>query len=99
MKLYAEKFYKSKSWRGCRDAFFSYRQGVCERCTGPGEIVHHKEYITPSNINNPEITLNWDNLELLCRECHNREHGNQVTDDGVCFDENGDLIPYSPQSD
>ena len=36
--------------------------------------VHHKIPLTPENIYNPEITLNWDNLELLCSSCHSIEH-------------------------
>lgn len=41
----------------------------------PGEIVHHKIHLTPSNITNPEIALSFDNLILVCRECHAIEHG------------------------
>lgn len=41
----------------------------------PGEIVHHKIELTPMNIDKPEITLNWDNLELVCRNCHALIHG------------------------
>jgi len=79
MKDYAKSFYKSKAWQRCRDAYAKSQAGLCERCLKegkivPGEIVHHKVYISPENINNPEITLNWDNLELVCRECHEREH-------------------------
>ncbi|HDV4620380.1 TPA: HNH endonuclease, partial [Bacillus anthracis] len=53
-----------------------------------------KDYITPENINNPEITLSFHNLELLCQDCHNREHHekNSPVVEGVMFDENGDLI-------
>ena len=40
-----------------------------------GVIVHHKVHLSPDNIHNPEITLGWDNLELLCRDCHAKEHG------------------------
>ena len=55
------------------------RAYLCERCMQegrykPAEIVHHKVYLTPENINNPAITLNWDNLEALCRDCHEAEH-------------------------
>lgn len=57
-------------------------------------IVHHKTELTPENINDPEITLGWQNLELLCLECHNKEHGNaeEVVRDGLKFDERGDLV-------
>ncbi len=41
----------------------------------PGVIVHHKIHITPDNIEIPEITMNYDNLELLCRDCHAAMHG------------------------
>ena len=79
MKDYAAKFYKSRRWRECREAYAGHVGHLCERCLKkglvvPGEIVHHKIHITPDNINNPLITLDWNNLELLCRECHAKEH-------------------------
>jgi 5-methylcytosine-specific restriction endonuclease McrA len=91
MKPWAEQFYKSKAWRDCRDAYFVSKFGLCEKCGRPGLIVHHKIKLNPQNINNPDITLNWDNLELLCLDCHNREHGGASTAEGLEFDENGDL--------
>lgn len=42
----------------------------------PAEIVHHKIELTPDNIDNPKITLGFDNLEAVCRECHAQIHGN-----------------------
>lgn len=79
MRPYATAFYKSKAWAKCREAYASSVGGLCERCAKagritPGVIVHHKNHITPDNINDPGITLNWDNLELLCRDCHADEH-------------------------
>ena len=97
MKEYAKEFYQSKVWRKCRAGYFQYKHGLCERCYAPGKIVHHKEYITPDNIHDPHITLNWDNLELLCQDCHNREHhGSGITREDVVFDEDGNLVPVSP---
>ena len=48
----------------------------------------------PYNITDPNITLNWDNLEALCRTCHQNEHfiTGCVTAKGVGFDEDGNLI-------
>ncbi|MCT2535701.1 HNH endonuclease [Aquibacillus koreensis] len=95
MKPYAKQFYKSKAWRQCRDAYFICQHGLCERCGDPGLIVHHKEYITPSNINDLDITLNHDNLDLLCQTCLNQEHHGakqSVVRDDVMFDERGNLI-------
>lgn len=95
MKPWAEWFYKSKAWQECRDAFFKSKFGICERCGDPGVIVHHKVHLTPGNINDPNVTLNWENLELLCQDCHNKEHGGASTADGLAFDEDGNLI-YTP---
>jgi 5-methylcytosine-specific restriction endonuclease McrA len=93
-KPFAEKFYKSKAWQRCRASYIASVFGICERCGGPGLIVHHKIMLTPENINNPDVTLNWEHLELLCLDCHNREHGNpeDVVRDGLKFDERGDLV-------
>ena len=41
----------------------------------PAEEVHHIKFITPQNITDPNITLNYSNLVALCRECHKKRHG------------------------
>lgn len=79
MREFAEQFYKSKAWRETRKAYAKGRAGLCERCLArgiyrPGEIVHHKVHLTPENISDPLVSLCWDNLELLCRDCHGDEH-------------------------
>lgn len=79
MKPYARSFYLSKAWQDTRKAYAKSVGGLCERCLEKGlykagEIVHHKIHITPDNIHDESITLNWDNLELVCRECHSEEH-------------------------
>ena len=79
MKEYAERFYSSKAWQKTRAAYARSVGGLCENCMKkgiytPGEIVHHIEHITPDNIENPEVTMNWDNLMLLCRDCHAQMH-------------------------
>ena len=86
-KEYAKGFYNSPAWKRTRSAYYIYRRGQCERCIKefkegkisladiqPGFIVHHKEYITPDNLSDPTIALSFDNLELLCKDHHNREH-------------------------
>lgn len=95
MKPWAKRFYKSAAWKKCRDAFFAARFGLCERCGGPGKIVHHKIWLTPNNIDDPAVSLNWDNLELLCQKCHNEEHhAKEPVAKGLRFDEEGNLIPW-----
>lgn len=79
VREFAEKFYKSNTWQCCREAYAGHVGHLCERCLKrgkiePGEIVHHKVYLTPENINDPAVSLNFDNLELLCRKCHAEEH-------------------------
>lgn len=79
MREFAESFYKSKAWQDCRAAYVKRVGGLCERCLASGiyssgEIVHHKTHLTPENISDPEIALGFDNLELLCRDCHGNEH-------------------------
>ena len=95
MKQYAKKFYKSKAWQDCRVAFFTSRFGLCEHCGAGGVIVHHKTGLTPQNINDPSLSLNWDNLELLCLLCHNKTHGSGSTSKDTIFDAAGNLISKS----
>lgn len=87
MKEYAAKFYSSKAWKDCRRAYAKSKRGLCERCLAQGiykagEIVHHKEHISPENITNPHIILDWGNLELLCRDCHKNEHSGEMHTNG-----------------
>lgn len=98
----SQPFYKSKAWRKCRAAYIKSVGGLCERHLKQnkivkGYIVHHKDYITEENINDPDITLNFDNLEYLCHDCHNEEHfkKNSVINDELEFDPEGNVIPRS----
>ena len=91
-KEWAEWFYNSGLWRTQRDAYKAFRLGVCELCGGPGEIVHHKTELTPLNIHDPHVSLSFDNLQLVCRDCHGQLHGRTDTAPGFRFDANGELI-------
>jgi len=78
-----EKFYTTWTWRKCRKAFAESKGNLCERCLKRGIIepgskdrpleVHHKVPLTAENVTNPKVTLNWENLELLCKTCHDQE--------------------------
>lgn len=102
-KEFAKKFYRSKEWRKCRESYISKRKaidgGVCERCKDNiGYIVHHKEELTIYNINDSSITLNHDNLEYVCKKCHDNEHDfgrgkKSFTRKGYKFNEKGELVP------
>ena len=101
MKSWAERFYKGMAWRRVRGAYMKSKHYLCERCGEVAKICHHKTYLTPENINNPELTLSWKNLEALCQDCHNKEHGKtkEITRDDCFFDEYGDLIYKHQGSD
>ena len=90
-----ESVYHSKLWRDCRNAYASSVGWICERCKNRNVnyeknkteyfkqfIVHHKIYLTDENLSDHSISLNFDNLELLCKACHNKEHYS----DPVCAD-------------
>lgn len=101
--------YKSKLWKKTRIAYAMSKNCICERCgkaiymTGtmqylPKEkrkkgIVHHKIHLNEKNYMDDNIAYNWDNLELLCIDCHNIIHSSLPTRDDVMFDEDGNLKP------
>lgn len=78
-----EAFYVSWEWRKRRKKILKSRHYLCERCLKRGIIetgskkqpleVHHKIPLTDDNINDPNITLGEDNLEVLCKKCHDEE--------------------------
>ena len=94
-----EAFYHSTAWKKCKLAYKSLRNYTCERCGRPGWIVHHKTPLTIENINNPSISLDFSNLELVCLSCHDAEH-HRLKGDGlsepmhhsVRFDSEGNVI-------
>ena len=96
---FAKKFYDSKAWRECRAAYIAEREakdgGMCETChEKPGYIVHHKVWLTPDNINDPDITLNHDMLKYDCLECHNKEKENGE-EEKYTFDLDGHIVPIN----
>ena len=93
--LTLKRFYNTKRWAHCREGYLKSKGMLCERCLAkgiykPAEVVHHKIKLTPQLCEDPAIALNWDNLEALCRDCHEREHGRNKRRHK--FDEYGNLI-------
>ena len=96
-----DKFYFSKRWKKCRNAYAASQNGLCERCLAkglivPGDEVHHKQRLTLATLDDPTVALNWDNLILLCKSCHMLEHGTKhekrysVLNDGKVIIPGGD---------
>ena len=101
-KEFARDFYDGKEWRHCRKSFIAMRKkidgGMCQRCSERlGYIVHHKIPLTPENINDVSISLNHDNLEYVCKPCHDREKGHFLYREEkprrYGFDSDGNPIP------
>lgn len=98
-KEWAKRFYSSKAWKDCKRFYIQSVNGLCERCLEqdritPGYILHHEIWLTPDNINDPGVTLNWNNLKYVCQHCHNYIHmsGAGPIDERYCFDESGNFI-------
>lgn len=101
-KEFAQDFYKSSKWMKCRKSYIAKRiqidGGLCEKCKeNLGYMVHHTIMLTPENINNPEISLNHDLLEYVCKPCHDREEGHFLYREEkpmrYTFDSDGNPIP------
>ncbi len=98
---FAKSFYNSSAWRMCRRRYIElmprYKRGLCELCYEKGihklgEEVHHKVELTPANINDIKITLNHDNLILLCHDCHTQIHMAKYQP-RLIYDEDGNVYP------
>ena len=93
-KTFARQFRSSGAWASCRESYRKSVGNLCERCLKRGQInpideVHHKIRLTPQNINDPSVTLNFANLEGLCERCHKLAHKRKRRYD---VDENGRLV-------
>lgn len=86
--------YNSQRWKKLRKLKKQVNP-FCERCFAKGKyvptyMVHHKEYINEDNYMDDNVFFNMDNLESLCKSCHNAEHFGEKMN--YFFDENGDII-------
>lgn len=103
---WALAFYHSPAWLKNRKAYMQrvidtpyglVPAGMCERCFERGEltpakVVHHKIHLTPQNIDDPHVTLSYDNFQRLCQDCHAFVHSG-ATEMRVAFDEHGRVVP------
>ncbi len=69
-----EKFYHTTQWMKCWAAFVALNHGKCQICGKRGNLVNQWTHLNEENVDDPYISLNFDNLELLCRDCHNKIH-------------------------
>lgn len=109
MRSIDSSFYKSKLWKSVRKSYALSKFCLCERCNQPvyvdgineyidkeyrvKGIVHHKIHLNESNYTDDKIAYDFDNLELLCIDCHNQEHfTTDIVREDYTFDEDGNLI-------
>lgn len=106
---WATAFYHSPAWLKNRANYLkrpldtplgTIPPGMCERCFEMGElvpakVVHHKVHLTPANIDDPHVALNYDNFQRLCQDCHAFVHSDR-TESRVTFDENGNIVAPDP---
>ena len=69
---------------------------MCERCFSmgrlfPAKVVHHIEWLNPSNIDDSKVTLGYDNFMRVCQDCHAAIHSG-IEESRVSFDENGNIV-------
>jgi hypothetical protein len=75
-----QQFYASQKWIRFRSAIIAERGLVCEQCgrviaTPKDVTLHHTPIaLTIDNVDDVMISLNPDNVKLICRDCHNKEH-------------------------
>lgn len=88
------KFYTSRTWRAFREVLIAENGGVCNRChkvfidTSQLEV-HHRKHLKGTDYSDYNKTFDRDNLEVICKQCHNDEHGRFVTNKEV-------ILVYGP---
>lgn len=103
---FSKKFYKSNEWKIFRENYIlekTTEEGKikCEECgkeiTEPKERqLHHIHELTPLNIYDVNITMNADNILLLCQQCHNKKHNRYCKGAKPKKIEKGIYIVYGP---
>lgn len=95
---FAKSFYNSAKWRKLRETILNRDLRICQKCKlAPAEHVHHITPITPLNIDNPEVTLNPNNLISLCKNCHDFVHqvfAKKSAEEESIFDEEGNFVGH-----
>jgi len=74
-----QSFYAGDAWINFRLNLIAERGPNCQLCgkriAKAREIIgHHKIELTPENVHDALISLNPDNVDLICFACHNLQH-------------------------
>ena len=96
----ATGFYNSQAWKNTRNSYLKSVGGLCERCLAkgiiePAVIVHHKTPLNIHNVSDLKLSLDYSNLQALCRKCHAEVHDDiyrQRTGRRYKVDKNGRVV-------
>ena len=74
-----KQFYASDEWINLRLQLINERGNRCNHCKeiiarSKDIIGHHMIELTPENVHDRMISLNPEKIELVCFDCHNKEH-------------------------
>lgn len=89
-KADSECFYRSKEWRKLRTRVLEKYECKCMMCgRSPKDhgIVIHIDHIKPRS-KHPELSLDFDNLQILCEDCNLGKLNRYDTDWRPALDEN-----------
>lgn len=95
-------FYNSRMWKLARTAALKRDGYTCAYCGARATEVHHLTELNDTNISDPEVSLNLNNLQSLCHDCHSQitmhEHGIKKIDCDMnfYFDADGNLQRMPP---
>lgn len=70
-----DDFYNTRDWKRLRQKKYSDADGLCERCKARGIVREGREvhHIVPLD-KDWSLRLDYDNLILLCSDCHAEAH-------------------------
>lgn len=76
---WASKLYNSQAWKRLRSSIIAARGSRCQMCgrlmlDDSQLVAHHVVELTPDNVDNPRIALNPDNIQIICKDCHDVVH-------------------------
>lgn len=74
-----KSFYSSESWQQFRTAIIAERGPVCQKCkkviaNSFDCILHHTKELSPENVIDYNISLNPENILIVCHDCHDKVH-------------------------
>ena len=104
-----KEFYNSKVWKDTKNNVWLKQHLLCNRCGKPVYvdgisewipkdkrrigIVHHIIYLNDTNVYDDSIALDENNLEGICKECHEEEHHQDIAKrKDYMFNEDGELV-------